>query len=112
MKYAALLRGINVGGKNKLAMKDLARIFEEAECTAVATYIQSGNVVFEAKAAVARKLPAAVSAAIAERFGLRVPGDAAERGGAGWCGGGESFSSGWSGYQIPACLFFGGFADR
>jgi uncharacterized protein (DUF1697 family) len=42
----ALLRGINVGGKNMLPMTDLARMFEKAGCTSVRTYIQSGNVVF------------------------------------------------------------------
>ena len=39
----ALLRGINVGGKNLLPMKDLVRLFEEAGCTGVRTYIQSGK---------------------------------------------------------------------
>ena len=48
MKYAAFLRGINVGGKNLLPMKDLAKMFEAAGCTGVRTYIQSGNVVFKA----------------------------------------------------------------
>ncbi len=44
--YVALLRGVNVGGKNKLPMKDLAAIFTRAECGGVQTYIQSGNVIF------------------------------------------------------------------
>ena len=48
MRYVALLRGINVGGKAKLPMKELAAIFQAAGATSVATYIQSGNVVFEA----------------------------------------------------------------
>jgi uncharacterized protein (DUF1697 family) len=42
----ALLRGINVGGNNKLPMHDLRNVFEEFGCTRVQTYIQSGNVVF------------------------------------------------------------------
>ena len=46
--YLALLRGINVGGKNKLPMKDLAALFVAAGCADVRTYIQSGNVVFHA----------------------------------------------------------------
>jgi uncharacterized protein (DUF1697 family) len=45
----ALLRGINVGGKNIIKMPDLRRIFEDAGCMDVTTYIQSGNVVFESK---------------------------------------------------------------
>ena len=61
MKHAALLRGINVGGKNLLPMKDLAELFSEAGCRDVRTYIQSGNVVFEAPATVLKKLPETVS---------------------------------------------------
>lgn len=45
-RHVALLRGINVGGKNRLPMKELSALFEGAGCTDVATYIQSGNVVF------------------------------------------------------------------
>ena len=71
--HVALLRGINVGGKHILPMKDLAAIFSAAGCTDVITYIQSGNVVFDARAALARGLPAAIAAAILSRFGHRVP---------------------------------------
>lgn len=46
-RYVALLRGINVGGKNPVPMADLREAFEEAGYTGVATYIQSGNVLFE-----------------------------------------------------------------
>src|SRR4051812_37218051 len=53
--HVALLRGINVGGKHSLPMVDLARMFEDAGCTRVRTYIQSGNVVFAASAALARR---------------------------------------------------------
>jgi uncharacterized protein (DUF1697 family) len=73
MKHVALLRGINVGGKNMLPMKALAEIFVKAGCRDVVTYIQSGNVVFSAPASVLKKLPGAVSAKIAETFGHRVP---------------------------------------
>jgi len=45
--YIALFRGINVGGKNSLPMKDLASIFEILGASNVKTYIQSGNVVFQ-----------------------------------------------------------------
>ncbi|MBP2638930.1 MAG: hypothetical protein H6Q72_4837 [Firmicutes bacterium] len=40
--YIALLRGINVGGKNSVKMADLNRMFEEMELCSVQTYIQSG----------------------------------------------------------------------
>lgn len=46
-RYVALLRGINVSGKNKVAMTDLRALFEAAGMRDVATLLQSGNVVFE-----------------------------------------------------------------
>ncbi|HQO04081.1 MAG TPA: DUF1697 domain-containing protein [Spirochaetota bacterium] len=49
MRYIALLRGINVGGKNKVVMKDLTVLFESLDCFNVSTYINSGNVIFESK---------------------------------------------------------------
>ncbi len=73
MRYGALLRGVNVGGKNKLPMKDLAALFEHAGCTSVTTYIQSGNVVFTASAAIAKTLAPVISGAIESRFGYRIP---------------------------------------
>jgi uncharacterized protein (DUF1697 family) len=45
--YLALLRGINVGGKNKIPMAELKACFEELGCENVRTYIASGNVMFE-----------------------------------------------------------------
>ena len=69
----ALLRGINVGGKNKLPMKDLAALFREAGCEDVRTYIQSGNVLFRAGATPAEGIPSLISASIQDRFGYRVP---------------------------------------
>ena len=46
MKYAAFLRGINVGGRNIIRMEELNNIFVSARFTGVKTLIQSGNVVF------------------------------------------------------------------
>ena len=60
MKYLALLRGINVGGNNKIKMTDLKACFENAGFTDVVTYIQSGNVVFTA--------PKASETSIAEKL--------------------------------------------
>ena len=71
--YVALLRGINVGGRNLLPMKDLSAIFEGAGCADVRTYIQSGNVVFAASPPAAQQVQAEVARVIAERFGFRVP---------------------------------------
>lgn len=47
MKYVALLRGINVGGNNKVGMKKLKEVFEHLGYANVSTYINSGNVLFE-----------------------------------------------------------------
>lgn len=49
MKYAVLLRGINVGGKNKVAMDDLRDLVAQLGYGAVETYINSGNLFFESQ---------------------------------------------------------------
>mgnify|MGYP000944190069 CR=1 FL=1 len=49
MKYIALLRGVNVGGNNKVPMSELKRCFEKAGFRNVSTYINSGNVLFESE---------------------------------------------------------------
>jgi uncharacterized protein (DUF1697 family) len=62
----ALLRGINVGGNNKLPMKDLSKLLTDMGLHDVQTYIQSGNVVFRSdlknKAALAASITAAIEA--------------------------------------------------
>jgi uncharacterized protein (DUF1697 family) len=73
MKFVALLRGINVGGKNKLPMKDLVSIFERAGCDDVRHYIQSGNVVFQTDGARAARIAKLVGERIEQDHGLRVP---------------------------------------
>ncbi len=69
--YAALLRGINVGGKNKIKMTDLKRMFEEMGCTQVETYIQSGNVIFESDLRTA-EVKTAVEQEIEKNFGFAI----------------------------------------
>jgi uncharacterized protein (DUF1697 family) len=71
--HVALMRGINVGGKNKLPMKDLAALFVEAGCQGVRTFIQSGNVVFTAEPGLASQIPALIAGQIEKRHGLRTP---------------------------------------
>ena len=68
-RYVALLRGVNVGGRNKLPMADLRDIFSAAGYSAVQTYIQSGNVVFEAEQDLAGRTPEIVTESIRRRFG-------------------------------------------
>jgi uncharacterized protein (DUF1697 family) len=69
----ALLRGINVGGNNKLPMRDLVAIFESAGCANVRTFIQSGNVIFTAGSKLCHTLAERVACEISERFGYRTP---------------------------------------
>ena len=69
----ALLRAVNVGGKNRLPMTVVAEIFSDAGAVDVQTYIQSDNVVFRATPGIAELLPSVVTAAIMENFGFSVP---------------------------------------
>ena len=70
MRYVALLRGINVGGKTKVAMATLRDVCAAAGCEDVVTYIQSGNVVLDS-ALKAEKLRSTLEAAIAAEFGFK-----------------------------------------
>jgi len=69
--WIALLRGINVGGHNRLAMKALSRIFESAGCEHVRTYIQSGNVVFNRSVKSRVQFGDAIGEAIERDHGFR-----------------------------------------
>ncbi len=72
MKFIALLRGINVGGKNKVAMAELKKCFEEAGFNNVMTYINSGNVIFESAQTDVSKLVRICEATVEKRFGFHV----------------------------------------
>ena len=65
----ALLRGINVAGKAKVAMAALRDVCESAGCEDVVTYIQSGNVVLQSKLP-AEELRSVLETAIGEEFGF------------------------------------------
>lgn len=66
--YLALLRGINVGGKNIIKMADLKAYFEEMGFSDVVTYIQSGNVVFASTDKDSARLTAKIEKALSKRF--------------------------------------------
>jgi len=68
----ALLRGINVGGKNKIRMADLSAFFERLKYRDIRTYIQSGNVVFRMSNGPSDKIAARIAKAIDDRFGYEV----------------------------------------
>jgi uncharacterized protein (DUF1697 family) len=70
--YVALLRGINVGGSNKVSMADLRAMFQAHGLADAQTYIQSGNVVFSATAKEAVLIDR-LEAAITETFSLQIP---------------------------------------
>lgn len=66
-RHVALLRGINVGGNNIIKMAALKTCFEDNGFRDVATYIQSGNVIFEAPRE--KGLPARIEALLSKAFG-------------------------------------------
>ena len=72
-KYIALLRGINVGGKNTIRMADLTTMFADAGFSNIITYIQSGNIVFESQPETETRLSEIIGGRISSRFGLTVP---------------------------------------
>lgn len=73
--HVALLRGINVGGRNKVAMSDLREAVASLGHTEVVTYVQSGNVAYATAnpKATNAELAGSLEAALADRIGWRVP---------------------------------------
>ncbi|MGH3547539.1 MAG: DUF1697 domain-containing protein [Pseudonocardiaceae bacterium] len=69
--HVALLRGINVGGRNRVAMADLRTVVASLAHTNVTTYIQSGNVVFTSAQTDTSAIAAALQRAIAESLSVR-----------------------------------------
>lgn len=75
MIYIALLRGINVGGNNKINMKQLKETFEQAGLLDVVTYINSGNIIFadhQERVDANTELSQILEQAIAVDFGLQI----------------------------------------
>lgn len=67
-QYVALLRGINVGGKNLIKMVDLAACFQEMGFEDVRTYIQSGNVIFRTEAPDQDRLAKQIEVTLSKTF--------------------------------------------
>jgi uncharacterized protein (DUF1697 family) len=65
-----MLKALNVGGKNVIPMKALAALFESCGARDVKTYVNSGNVVFDATAAVLKTLPRKVVSALQEKHDI------------------------------------------
>lgn len=72
MIYVALLRGINVGGKNKINMKELTKSFERVGMEKVITYINSGNIIFEHSNLNKEEIIAILEEVIYEDFSLEI----------------------------------------
>jgi uncharacterized protein (DUF1697 family) len=69
--YIALFRGINVGGKNVLPMKELVAMLESIGAQNVKTYVQSGNAVFQSEETSAPTLSNTISITIKKRRGFK-----------------------------------------
>lgn len=72
MKYVALLRGINVGGKHMIKMEKLRSICESLGFENVKSYINSGNLIFETRKADGGKLAASIHDGIAKELGFDI----------------------------------------
>ncbi|WP_138751311.1 DUF1697 domain-containing protein [Paenibacillus sinopodophylli] len=72
MVFVALLRGINVGGNNKIDMKLLKGTFEGSDLKNVVTYINTGNIIFTEDTRTAEQLSELLEAAILRDFGLAI----------------------------------------
>lgn len=72
MVYVALLRGINVGGNNKVDMKILKENFVRIGMESVSTYINSGNIIFMDQKHSKAELSALIEKAIFEDFNLNI----------------------------------------
>ncbi|HEY2120785.1 MAG TPA: DUF1697 domain-containing protein [Candidatus Acidoferrum sp.] len=71
--FISMLRGVNVGGHNKIRMEELRALYESLGMTNPQTLIQSGNVVFSAKERNCAVLNKRISDAIERKFGFRPP---------------------------------------
>jgi uncharacterized protein (DUF1697 family) len=68
--FVALLRGVNVGGNNMIKMSELKKSFEALGFAQVATYINSGNVIFKTKESDARKLETKIEKMLLKEYQL------------------------------------------
>lgn len=72
-RYLAFLRGINISGKNKIAMANLKKGFEELGFREVKTYLNSGNVIFSSGDGNAERLTGQIESMIESQFGFSIP---------------------------------------
>lgn len=72
-RYIALLRGVNISGKNKVPMAELKKAFEELGFGAIKTYLNSGNVIFSSNEENIGSLTDRIETTIKKWFGLDIP---------------------------------------
>lgn len=72
MRYAALFRGINVGGHNKIKMDELRKMFESLGFENVKSYIASGNIAFDTKKTKDSSLTRKLEEAVTKKFSLEI----------------------------------------
>lgn len=72
-RYVALLRGINISGKNKIPMIELKQCFERLNYTEVKTYLNSGNVIFSSDETDITKITTQIEEMIKNQFRLDIP---------------------------------------
>jgi len=72
-RYIVLLRGINVGGNNKISMPELKKAFTELGFAEVSTYLNSGNVIFSSAIDDKNVLSNKIELMIKDRFDLDIP---------------------------------------
>lgn len=70
-RFVSLFRGINVGGNNSVRMEALKALHESLDLQDVATYIQSGNVVFTSNGAIPAQLASQIEEAFEHKFGFQ-----------------------------------------
>lgn len=73
MKYIALLRGINISGKNKIAMSELKKGFTNIGYKEVITYLNSGNVVFKSDIEDKNVIKNNIQLMLKDKFGFDIP---------------------------------------
>ena len=73
MKYIALLRGINISGKNKISMSELKKVLEENKYQNVVTYLNSGNVIFECNIDNKDNIMKDIYKIIKNKFNIEIP---------------------------------------
>ena len=72
--HVALLRGVDLGARNKVSMADLRTLIESLGAENVQTYVQSGNVVFKSRVRSAAKLAGDIERRIGRELGLEIQG--------------------------------------